>query len=560
MHSWLTSLPDEVLTLVMQHVPVWHRLNNCSLVCSRLHAAAAVATDCLQFDFTEDNESCRINETTTEHWLSKYGQHLTSLSVRGMRRARRDLPCSNLQELQLTDCTVQLAAEADGYPGVIQGCTKLTRLYLCSEIIGAPEGAVVDGLSSLVHLQYLWVHPSMLSADGAVRYMCGGLPDGTLICLQHLTSLSVRGFSVENLMHLGCLTSLQRLELDTVDDTVIGPSTFPGLALPASLKALLLYTPVDAEILSLVPAALQELWVVRPVHGPAEGPKSFLSCMARLQHLTKLVVLQRGGLAWPPPGPAYSALTASSSLVHLEICNQDLPHGVWPFMFPAARKLPHLTRLVLRELARVDVPDFSSPSWGSADLRNLVSCCPSLCEIEPLFLQHGLHALELQKLTSLASLQVYYAAPTQAMLQGYHMTCTLDGLKACSMEGLALVTQLRCLHVRTTQEWEASKLVHLANLTNLTRFMLTVHNSEEDQYGEVEPRLEYYTWQVSLAHVSSQDCDVHWLSWVTACLHHCVCSLRAAHHQEKLCWYCAPICPQCCTVGLVGADASLGSC
>lgn len=87
--------------------------------------------------------------------------------------------------------------------------------------------------------------------------------------------------------------------------------------------------------------------------------------------------------------------------MHLEIYNQDLPHGVWPFMFPAARKLPHLTRLVLRELPGVDVPDFSSPSWGSADLRNLVSCCPSFRDIEPLFLQHGLHALELQNLTAL---------------------------------------------------------------------------------------------------------------------------------------------------------------
>jgi hypothetical protein len=66
------------------------------------------------------------------------------------------LPCPNLRELQLFLCSVQLGPTADGEPGVVDDCTKLTRLELNCHMM---DGPVIDGLSRLVHLQHLHVHP-----------------------------------------------------------------------------------------------------------------------------------------------------------------------------------------------------------------------------------------------------------------------------------------------------------------------------------------------------------------------------------------------------------------
>ena len=47
--SLLCSLPDEVLKIVMKHVPLGDRLTSCCLVSRRLHAAATTATEQLVF-------------------------------------------------------------------------------------------------------------------------------------------------------------------------------------------------------------------------------------------------------------------------------------------------------------------------------------------------------------------------------------------------------------------------------------------------------------------------------------------------------------------------------
>ena len=485
----LASLPDEVLKLVMQHVSLRDRLTSCCLVSKRLHAAAVSATDRLELDFTEDIHDYNLNAAARQpssQWLCKYGQQLTSLYVSGLGWPLRELPCPNLQRLQLSDCAVQLGVAPGGLPSGIQQCTKLTQLQLWCNIIDAQAGAVVEGLSSLVHLQHLHVHAKILFGVGVMmKYKTGGLSDATLPRLQHLTYLNVQGLNPENLQQLGGLTSLQRLNLDSADNSAVGPSNAPGMAFPTSLKTVFLSSPVEAGVLSLLPADLQDLRVECAVHGPAEGPGSFLCRMARLQHLTNLVVLPDGGVAWPPPGPAYSALTASSSLVCLEMHDVILPEGIWSYVFPAGRKLPHLTCLVLHpqdeeEEGGVDQWP-TAPSWGAADLCNLVSCCPSLRRVDVLHLQHGMHVSELHKLTAFYALNAYYATP-----DFHHM---LDA----SMKGLAAVSQLRHLNITADQDWEASTLLTLTSLTNLRGFCLNAHDEDDNEY--VGPKLELGTSQ-----------------------------------------------------------------
>ena len=162
-------------------------------------------------------------------------------------------------------------------------------------------------------------------------------------------------------------------------------------------------------MLSLVPSSLMELSVDCDVQGPTEGIDSFLSCVARLQHLTRLELeVGSTGSDWPTVGHAYSALTASSKLAQLDIVVTGLPMGIWPYVFSGAHKLPHLTYLDLRDSDYDDADAFAfSPRWGAADLASLVSCCPSLCCIGTLSLQPGLHVSELHKLTALTRVDVW---------------------------------------------------------------------------------------------------------------------------------------------------------
>ena len=136
--SRLASQPADVLKLAMQHVPLRDRLTCCCLVSKKLHAGAVAATDALQFG--SDRNSLKQLEWRTEavtQWLAIYGQHLTSLIVDSpVSRwpVLQQLPCQNLLELKLSSCSVHLGPTADGQPGVIHGCTKLTR-WICTVLL-----------------------------------------------------------------------------------------------------------------------------------------------------------------------------------------------------------------------------------------------------------------------------------------------------------------------------------------------------------------------------------------------------------------------------------------
>lgn len=141
-----------------------------------------------------------------------------------------------------------------------------------------------EGHEWLQYQLYNWCHTN-------------GLSDVTLPRLKHLTYLRLHGSSSHNLLQLKQLTSLSTLVISHTCDVAVGPSSVPGLALPASLKALLWF-PVEAGLLSLVPTGLQDLQV-ECAEGPAEGAGSLLSGMSPLQHLTELSLEVCGSLAWP---------------------------------------------------------------------------------------------------------------------------------------------------------------------------------------------------------------------------------------------------------------------
>jgi hypothetical protein len=174
-----------------------------------------------------------------------------------------------------------------------------------TELTDVPEGGVLDSVSCLVKLRHLVVEPTRPA-----------VVSGALLRSNNLEYMKLM-LSQENLLQLATFSCLQALHLKTAGEVAVGPDSVPGLMLPASLTALFLLSLVQAAFLSLAPTTLQRLTIKGDVEGPAEGPASWLSGLDRLKHLTCLDLLQTGSFLCQPPGPAYSALTASSSLVHL---------------------------------------------------------------------------------------------------------------------------------------------------------------------------------------------------------------------------------------------------
>ena len=440
--SCLSCLPDEVLKAIMALIPFKDRLTSCCLVSKKLHAAAIAATECLDLPALSPQPS--TTGSSLPGWLRHYGQHLTRLHLGIPCRLLR-LPCPMLLELKLSSlsCKVKLNA-THGCLGALQQCTKLTRLELQCTITDISHEGQADGLSSLVNLQHLEMKPTF-----GPRALSGA----TLPRLQCLTHLDVNALSIENLLQLGGLTSLQELTLWS-SWLVAGPRYIPGLTFPGSLKKLFLSRAVEGALLSLLPTGLEELEVKLNVEGPAEGPDSFLSGLARLQSLTRLLIAPIR-MAWPPAGPAYGALTASSNLVSLEVTGVTGPDGIWPYLFPATHKLPQLTGFVWYPGPGEgdDDEDAFSPSWGAADLAGLVSCCPGLCEVQTLHMQPGMQVSELHKLTALTSLFLSYNCED------------LDDF-GDSVRGMAVLSQLHKLEV--TQVCEHFRVSSLLPLTSLT--------------------------------------------------------------------------------------------
>jgi hypothetical protein len=437
----------------MQHVPLRDRLGNSSLVSKELHAAAVEATQSLELFMPCEAHTTVPNLTgCLSSWISHYGQHLTKVMLRGFKQPLRHLSCPNLLDLELSsvfkDGSVQLGPAADGTLGVIKDCIKLTRLHMRCRIIDATVDGVYDNLSSLVDLQHL-------DFSGKVDTPVLGLSAATLPRLQRLAHLTVTTLSEENLVQLGGLPSLQELDLAADEDVDVGPSSVPGISFPASLSRLVLSTPVEAGILLLVPTTLRNLQVECYVESPTEGPGSFLAGMGRLQHLTQLVVRRRDP-EWPPAGPTYSTLAASSNLVTLELAVTSVPQGIWSHVFGTAHKLPHLTCLSLADTGHEGGMLAASPRWGAAELSSLVSCCPGLCKIDGPSLEPGPQLSELHKLTALTRLHVWYFLDDTTVV-------------AESVKCLAAVTQLRELDISMDRpDFPLASLLALTSLTALT--------------------------------------------------------------------------------------------
>jgi hypothetical protein len=110
----LPVLPVEVLTNILQQVPLRERLSSCSLVCSSWDEAATATSAHLEVELS----SC-IRWGHVQDWLQGHAGQVTSINLghQGHTKQRLMLPCSKLQQLkQLTinNMTIHVYGEAAG--------------------------------------------------------------------------------------------------------------------------------------------------------------------------------------------------------------------------------------------------------------------------------------------------------------------------------------------------------------------------------------------------------------------------------------------------------------
>ena len=452
----LLQLPDFCLLAVLRCCADDPRsLFSAARAHSRLHQAAVLAANSISVVLTQQQQADSVLLYLTNH-----GQQVSSISLSlippaddsaydtGLTISLRELPESlhRLDTLLVRGLHVQLQP-GDGFAGVLHAEMPLKQLQLDTCELIDREAGLAAALPLLPTLQHL----SIADSDGhTAKYISVPFPSSVLQELQQLTYLELAACRLQDpdsVQHMQALTCLQDLRLDLLSAVNVTASTLSGAQ---QLTRLQLRGSEDARrccrfegaVLAgrtlLLHFALQEC----VVQGGAAGVTELLS---HLQDVRQLTHLDLGySLQAIAPTAAYSALTASSKLQHLDISECVLPAGVWQHLFPADRRLPHLRVL--------DIGYVRHPSGAAAarEGSRLVSCCPGLqslwipCSAQGLQYSSGL----LAPLAGLSGLHELMLDPRGGSTEGLDEVCLLTQLKQLwlwghSEEGLLLqLTQL----------------------------------------------------------------------------------------------------------------------
>jgi hypothetical protein len=357
----------------------------------------------------------------------------------------RQLP-QNLQlsSLQLKHLSLQLQP-SNSFQGVLGATGQLAALkqLQLKEIKLLDDRqceALVAALSQLpTALEHLSIGP-VFFIRVAVQF-----PTAALQQLQQLTYLELAGVRVwqpaTNSLALHPLQSLTRLaDLRLVgrggDDTCTATgSMMSNLHLLTRLE--LKYCSIEAGVLQ-GKTLLQHLDLTDiSATTAAGGEAQLLFYLQQLQHLSHLRVGSWCAVGeGKPSATAFSALSASSDLQHLDVSWCTFPRGVWKYLIPAGRQLPHLQELniswVKRPSGRSSVKFTAAPT-GSI-LASWTACCPGLMRLPMVGLQCSYSSRLLAPLRGLTVLHTLHL-PTfrDKDLQTLQPVCRLTGLRELSV-------------------------------------------------------------------------------------------------------------------------------
>jgi len=399
----ISSLPDEVLPLILQHVDPKQRLTVSAFLSTRFRDAAIAATDTIQLE-----TKILAKTESLAAWLRNYGPGITSLKLSPAQGFQlHELPCVHLKTLELQDTTMSLSAG-----GPLSSCSDLHSLTFKNCTIPATEQSAIPtegsnqfaGLAKLVSLRRLSLTPNGCQVDPDIVSLQGSVLSG----LWQLTSLVLtRPAVVSGFSNLCALTALQELEVclsvsttsaelekihqlqnltklflhcRSAADLNITPQDTPGIGQLTQLKGLRLHNCVHCDPLLIKPLTqLEELELQHvALSGGSAGASALL---AVLPHLSSLIFLDLSSSLRPGPGnlTEYTALSALPKLAGIWLDHCILPAGMWQYLREAGCVMQRLATLSLTRMQQM--PDAEgdldfADSW--TELPCLAACCPNL--------------------------------------------------------------------------------------------------------------------------------------------------------------------------------------
>jgi hypothetical protein len=459
--SLLLELPTACMLAILQRCAADDQRSvlSAARAHSRLHQAAVLALHSITAVITRQEQ---VDSVVL--YLSNHGQHVRSASLKRTEEAEyaklRQLPPGlQLDTLQFEGMHLRLHP-GNGCRGVlgaaadiaalkqlrIHGCAFLTSVKYDGTTMVPPEELAAALQQLPAGLEHLSLRtPSMVHQH---------LPTGVLQRLQQLSYLELAGFTLQApsqvasaLQPLEALTALVDLRLSCQGRNLVAANMLSGT--PHLTRLELRSCRVEPGVL----AGKTRLQHLEIYSGSIRGAARVAQLLSHLQSLQQLTHLSLTDSVTdvedkPTAAAAYSALTASSKLQHLDVSMCQLPAGVWQHIFPAGRQLPHLRQV---DISHVTQPsgDFAVAPQGSS----LVSCCPGLQSLELLSVQCGAELLvPLQGLSGLTAMSIDpFSSAGEDCLQSL---CQLTGLKklyvgyssTASKEGLLLhLSQLQQL-------------------------------------------------------------------------------------------------------------------
>jgi len=476
----ILDMPAAILIIIMRRLPLKERLGVCTRVCHAFYTAAVAATDSISIT----RISRQTQRDNVSEWLQLYGGGITCLDIQcGHGPSLACLPCPALRDLNLPELSVQ--------PGFFSACTNLTRLQLfCRFVQSSPHasssaagGNPLTQLSVLCSLQHL----ELKNVRSPPSNSCCGFSGSLLSQLVQLTCLKLQAAYYHvlpdaALQHLSALSALQHLELNLqgryepsekpTAAALTGLQQLPQLtalkisgvrwainlhSMPAftvltALRVLQLEqgTSVDPAVLATI-SQLQHLELVYVSSWDAEGSAVLLAAVGQQQELVKLAISHH--TCWSTPSAAaYSALTASSHLQHMQLGGCQFPAGAWQQMFPPTRCLPELSRILLYTHEGPVQP------VSQADVQAMVSCCPSLVSLSLVQKLAVSSATPLLQLTGLTTLKL----------------CTSFQDSAPSIAQLTRLQDLVLITSGQADQVTVSGLLQLTALQQLRSFFVSV--------------------------------------------------------------------------------------
>jgi hypothetical protein len=386
-------------------------------------------------------------------YLSRHGQHVSSLDVRhysGWKRVGlHELPPGlQLNSLCLQNMSVQLRPGSNRR-GVLEALTAITHLRLvdcCLLDADCLEGP----LQQLPHLQHLQIACLRRKANDKYQNRLFVVNSEALQQLQGLTYLELEHCDVnlptpEPQLQL---SNLQSLRLRAFKPSFASTASRLASVLHLTMLELQPSHKKGDPCPPLPPGIVTNKLQLQHLHlshfnpaGDAAAVSDFLYDLEQLTELTHLSLNDTLNASALPTAAAYASLTVSSKLQQLHMPRCKLPPYAWQHVLPFGRQLPHLQVLQLSNCTAMGV-------FGVA---SLVSCCPSLQELELPFLEGGSGAvLAPLAVLVLAPLAVLVLAPLGCMTRLQKLDVPGECMCDSAVRVLARLTGLHDLSFEST--------------------------------------------------------------------------------------------------------------